>query len=93
MQFRVHSITQTRYIIMMRYSYVKQDLAMCRVQEQQLSLYFLSYLPLMVKATMHSILNIVRNISMRLYGSVEEVVTKCHDKKYGGSRVHTPPPS
>ena len=49
--------------------------------------------PLMVKATMHSILNIVWNISMRLYGSVEEVVTKCHDKKYGGSRVHTPPPS
>ena len=37
--------------------------------------YFLSYLPLMVKATMPSILNTIRNIFMRLYGSVEEVVT------------------
>ena len=40
-------------------------------------LYFLSYLSLMVKATMPSILNTVRNIFMRLYGSVEEVVTMC----------------
>ena len=51
---------------------------MCRVQERQLSLlYFLSYLPLMIKAAMISILKSVRNIFMRLYGSVEEVVTLC----------------
>ena len=31
----------------------------------------------MVKATMPSILNTVRNIVMRLYSSVEEVVTIC----------------
>ena len=30
---------------------------------------------MMVKATMPAILNITRNIFMRLYGSVEEVVT------------------
>ena len=40
-----------------------------------LILYFLSYLPLMVKATMLSVLNTIRNIFMRLYDSVEEVVT------------------
>ena len=34
-------------------------------------------LPLMVKAAMPSILNIVRNIFMRLYGSVEEVMLVC----------------
>ena len=37
----------------------------------------LSYLPLMVKATMPSILNTVRNSFTRLYGSVEEVVNMC----------------
>ena len=45
----------------------------------------------MVKGTMPSILNIVRNIFMSLYGSVEEVVTVCivyKSVKYGGS----PPP-
>ena len=42
-----------------------------------LFLYLLSYLHLMVKATIPSILNTVRNISIRLYGSVEEVVTMC----------------
>ena len=31
----------------------------------------------MVKATMPSILNTVRNIFMKLYGSIEEVVTMC----------------
>ena len=51
---------------------------MCHKQEWQFSfLYFLSYLPLMVKATMPSILNSVRNIFMRLYGSVEVVVMMC----------------
>ena len=51
---------------------------MCRVKECQLSfIYFLSYLPLNVKATMPSVSNTVRNIFMRLYGSEEEVVTMC----------------
>ena len=41
------------------------------------SLYFLSYLPLMIKATMPSILNTIRTIFIRLYGSVEEVMPMC----------------
>ena len=46
---------------------------------------------------MPSILNTIRNISMRLYSSVEEIVTMCSVKKtwgHGGSHVHTllPPP-
>ena len=63
---------------MILHSYIEQVMTMCHVQERQLSLsYFLSYLPLMVKATMPSILNTVRNIFMRLYGSVEEVMPMC----------------
>ena len=50
---------------------------MSHTRKTTLILYFLSDLPLMVKATMPSILNPVRNIFMRLYGSVEEVVTMC----------------
>ena len=42
-----------------------------------LTFILMSYLLLMVKATMPSILNTVRNIFMRLYDSVEEVVTMC----------------
>ena len=41
---------------------------------------------------MPSILNTIRNISMRLYSSVEEIVTMCSVKKtwgHGGSHVHT----
>ena len=63
-------------IIIILHSYVEQVLMMCCVQEIQLSLaYFLSYLPLMVKGTMPSILNTVRNTFMRLYDIVEAVVT------------------
>ena len=63
---------------MILHSYVEQVMMMCRVQEWQLLfLYFLRYLPLMVIATMPSISNTVRNTFMRLYGSVEEVVTMC----------------
>ena len=50
---------------------------MSRTRMTTLILYFLSYLPLMVKATMSSILNTVRNIFMRLFGSVEDVVIMC----------------
>ena len=65
-------------IIIILYSYNKQVLTTCGVQERQLSpLYFLSYLHLMVKATMSFISNTVRNTFMRLYGSVEEVMTMC----------------
>ena len=35
------------------------------------------FFPLMVKATMHSILNTVRKSFRRLYGTVEKVVTMC----------------
>ena len=63
---------------MILHSYVEQVMTMCREKEWQLSfLYFLSYLPLIVKATMPLFLNTVKNIVMRLYGSVEEVVTMC----------------
>ena len=73
-----HDLNAYCHIIIILYSYGKQVLTMCLVQEWQLSpLYFLSYLPLMVKATMLSILNTVRNIFMKLYGSIEEVVTMC----------------
>ena len=41
---------------------------------------------------MPSILNTVRNIFMRLYGSVEEVVTMCLVHKYDGTYVHILPP-
>ena len=44
----------------------------------------------MVKATMSSILNIFRNIFMRLSGSLEEVVTMCLVCKIW--RVYIPPP-
>ena len=39
---------------------------------------------------MPSILNTIRKILMRLYISVEEIVTMCSvKKKHGGSQVHT----
>ena len=50
------------------------------------------YLLLMVKATMPSVLNIARDIFMRLYGSVEEVMTTCADKKCGGLVLISPAP-
>ena len=53
-------------------------------------LYFLHYLPFMVKATMSFILNTVKNIFMTLYGSVEEIMALCL-VKYGGSSVHILP--
>ena len=72
----LHNLKSLWNIIMIRHRCVEQVMTMCRVKEWQLSfLYFLSYLPLIVKATMPSILNTVRNIFMRLYGSVEEDVT------------------
>ena len=90
----LHNLKTVWNIIMLLHSYVEQVMTMCRVQERQLSfLFFLSYLPLMVKATMHSILNTVRNIFMRLYGSVEEVVTMCLMYKIWRLCVHIPPPS
>ena len=63
---------------MILHSYVEQVMTMGRVQKWQPSfLTFLRYLPLVVKATMPSILNNMRNIFMGLNGSVEEVVTIC----------------
>ena len=74
----LHNLNTLWNIIMILLSYVEQVMTMCRVQEWQLSfLYFMSYLPLIVKATMPFILNIVRKIVLRLYGSVEEVATMC----------------
>ena len=91
----LHNLNALWYIIIILYSYDKQNLTyMSHVQELQLSpLYFLSYLPLIVKATMPSILNTVRNIFMRLYGTVEEVLTVSCIKKYGGSCVSISPPT
>ena len=74
----LHNLNALWYIIIIRNSYDKQVLTMCCLQEWQLSpLYFLCFLPLMVKATMHSILNTVRNIFMRLHDSIEEVGIMC----------------
>ena len=74
----LHNLKTVWNIFMILYSYVEQVMTMCRVQERQLTfLDFLSYLPLIIKATMRSILNTVRNIFMRLYSSEEEVVTVC----------------
>ena len=50
---------------------------MWRIRIVASPLYFLRYLPLMVKATNPSILNTIRNILMRVYGSVGKVVTVC----------------
>ena len=83
-----HNLKTVWNIIMILHSYVEQIMTMFGVQEWQRSfLCFLNYLPLMVKATMPSIFNTLRNIVMRLYGSVEEVVTMCHVYK-----VCPPPP-
>ena len=71
----LNNLNSLWYIIMILYSYIEQAMAICRVQLSPL--FFLSYLPLMVKATMPSILNTIGNIFMRLYDSVEEVVTVC----------------
>ena len=74
----LHNLITVWNIIMIFHSYVEQVMMICRIQELQLSFsYFLSYLPLMVKATMPSNLNTIRNIFMSLYDSVEEVVTMC----------------
>ena len=63
---------------MILHSYAEQVMTMCSIQERQLSLlYFLSNLPLMIKAKMPSTLYTVSNIFMRVYGCVEEVVTMC----------------
>ena len=68
--FPLHNLNTVWYIIIILYTYVEQVMTMCRVQEWQLSLsYFLRYLPLMVKATISSILSTIRN--------VEEIVTMC----------------
>ena len=67
----LHNLKTIWNIIMILHSYVEQIMRICRVQN------FPSYLPLIVKATMPSILNTVRNIFMRLYSFVEEVVTIC----------------
>ena len=47
---------------------------------------------MMVKATIHFILNTVRNIFMRLYSSVEEVVTICLVYKIWWLLCPYPPP-
>ena len=81
----LHKLNALWYTSIVLYAYDKQVLTICSIQERQLSpIYFLVFLHLMVKATMHSV-NIVRNIFRRLYGSVEEVMTTCHYKKCGGS--------
>ena len=65
--------------IIILHCYVEQVIIICRALKRHLLfLYFLSYLPLMVKATMQSIMKTIRNIFMRLYGFVEEVVTMRH---------------
>ena len=61
-----------------RLEYFDDTLYLCRTGHDNVShtrmtisfLYFLSYLPLMVKGTMPSILNTVGNIFMSIYGSV-----------------------
>ena len=74
----LHNLKTVWDIIMILHSYIEQVMTMWHVQERQLSfLYSLSYLPLVVKATVLCILNTVRSIIMKLYGSVEEVVTMC----------------
>ena len=92
----LHNLITVWDIIMILHSHVEQVMTMCHIQEWQLSfLYFLSYLPLMVKATMpsiFSILNTVRNIFMRLYGSVGETVTMCLVYKIWCLVCSYPPP-
>ena len=76
----LHNLKTVWNIIMIHvlHSYVELVMMMCHIQELQLSfLCFLSIPPLMVKATMSSILNTIRNIFTRLYGSVEKVLTIC----------------
>ena len=89
-----HNLKTVWHITMILHSYVEQVMTICRIQKWQLSfLYLLSYLPLMVKATMYSILNTVRNIFMRLYGYLEEVVTMCLVYKIWLFCAHPPPPT
>ena len=71
---RLHNLKIVWNIIMILHSYVVQVMAVCCLQEWQLSfLYFLSYLPLMVEGTIPPDLKTIRNIFIRLY----EVVTMC----------------
>ena len=68
---------------------------MCRIQESQLlPAYFLIYFLLIVSAAMLSILNTARIIFMKIYGSVEAVVTMCSVYKiwWLSCSYHSPPP-
>ena len=81
---QLYNLNTAWNIIMILQSYVEQVMTMCHVQERQfLFVYFLSYLPLMVKATIPSSLNTIRNNFMRLYGSVEEVIRLLNNSLFG----------
>ena len=84
----LHNLKTVWNIIMILHSYVEQVMTIWQLS----FLYFLSYLPLMVKATKPYILNNVRNIFMRLYGSVEEVVAMCLVYKIWRVLCSYPPP-
>ena len=66
---------------MILHCYVEQVMAMCSVEDLQLSLsYFLSYYPLMVSdaisCPLHN-LNTLRYIIVILYSCLEQVMTMC----------------
>ena len=72
-------------IIMILHRYVEQVMAMCGVQDLQLSLsYFLSYYPLIVSdaisCPLHN-LNTLRHIIVILYSCVEQVMTMCRKQE------------
>ena len=83
-----------------RLKYNHDTLQLCRTGRGNVShtrmttliLYFLSYLHLMVKTTMPSTLNTNKNIFMRPYGSVGEVVTTCLVYKIWWLLCSYPPP-
>ena len=93
----LHNLKTVWNIIMIHHSYVEQVMTMYCVQEWQLSfLYFLSYLPATVKATMPFILNTeIFSWDYRVLYKRSWQCVLCI--KYGGSCVHilslyTPPP-
>ena len=74
----LNHLTDLWYIIIILHNFVETHLDyLSRIKMTTLS-FILSELPsLKVNATMPSILYTVRNIFMRLYGSVEEVIPMC----------------
>ena len=82
----LHNLNTVWNILMILYSYVGQDMTICRIQEWQLSLsYFLSYFPLIISvASLCPLynLNTLWNVIVILHSYVEQVMMMCHVQEW-----------